>query len=301
MKISIAMATYNGAKYICEQIDSILNQTVHDYELVICDDCSTDDTFEILKRFQERDERIRAYQNNQNLGFKKNFEKIIGLCSGDYIALSDQDDIWLPDHLELLLNGMTHNIQIVCGRPIFVDQNNRELPKEFDYLKMDSIPSCDEDMVRHILLGTSTFQGASMLIRKDFFDQALPIPEGANYHDSWFAALACFTGGLSYVNKPVMRYRRYSSSVTIKTMRKSAFRTFLGATLVNHALLDRLVLVNNIQDRVLSLSREQKCLLNQIEIILKRRKTLLGRLANVPYYLRHFRAIYTFDGKHLFN
>lgn len=295
------MATYNGAIYICEQIDSILSQTVHDFELVICDDCSTDDTFKILRRYQERDERIRVYQNNKNLGFKKNFEKIIGLCSGDFVALSDQDDIWLPNHLELLIDGMTPNIQIVCGRPIFIDQNNRELSPKYDYLKMDSVPFCDEDMARHILLGNSTFQGASMLIRSIFFEKALPIPAGADYHDSWFAALACFTGGLNYLDKPIMRYRRYSSSVTVKTMRKSPFRTFLGATLVNHALLDRLVLVNNIQDRVLSLSREQKDLLNQIERILKRRKTLLGRLANVPYFLRHFKAIYTFDGKHLFN
>lgn len=75
--ISIAMATYNGEKYLREQIDSILNQTIQDFELIVCDDCSTDTTWNILLDYQSQDKRIKCYRNEENLGFKKNFEKAI--------------------------------------------------------------------------------------------------------------------------------------------------------------------------------------------------------------------------------
>ena len=91
--ISIAMATYNGELFIREQLDSILTQTLSDWELIVCDDGSTDNTLSILQEYANNDSRIKIYQNETNLGFKRNFEKAIGLCSGEYIALCDQDDI----------------------------------------------------------------------------------------------------------------------------------------------------------------------------------------------------------------
>ena len=100
--ISIALASYNGSKYIREQLDSILEQTYQDFELIICDDCSTDNTWQILQEYAQKDSRIKVFENERNLGFKKNFEKAISLCNGKYIALSDQDDIWIDNHLEVL-------------------------------------------------------------------------------------------------------------------------------------------------------------------------------------------------------
>lgn len=89
--ISIAMTTYNGEKYLREQLDSILNQTFSDFELIICDDCSKDATVKILEEYSLKDKRVRYFVNEKNLGFKKNFEKAISLCSGEYVAFSDQD------------------------------------------------------------------------------------------------------------------------------------------------------------------------------------------------------------------
>lgn len=108
--ISIAMATYNGEKYLREQLDSILVQTISDFELIICDDCSNDSTRKILSEYAKKDSRIKVIFNEQNLGFVKNFEKTISFCNGEYIAFSDQDDIWLPNHLEVLLSeiGRAH-------------------------------------------------------------------------------------------------------------------------------------------------------------------------------------------------
>lgn len=299
--ISIAMATYNGAKYIREQIDSILSQTIQDFELIICDDCSTDNTLSILSEYSDKDQRIKVYENEKNLGYKRNFENVIRKCKGEFIALADQDDIWYPDHLDLLNKALVGDIQIACGEPQFVDEYNRILPPQFDYLRMNLVPTNIEDIARHIFLGCNTFQGASMLIRRSFFEMALPIPEGVGYHDSWFAALSCFAGGLVFVNKYTMRYRRYSDAVTINSRYMPPFRIFMASILVNHSLQDRLLFVQSIKNRTRSLTPEQKQLLWEFEIFLERRKSFFGRLMNIPYSFRHFKAIYTTDWKDIFN
>lgn len=295
------MATYNGAKYLREQIDSILTQTIQDFELVICDDCSTDETPNILHKYAQQDDRIRIYLNECNLGFKKNFENVIRKCKGEYIALSDQDDIWLPEHLEILLKAMNDNTQIVCGKPIFVDENNEELSDKFDYLLMYHYPVSNEDTARHIFLGRSTYQGASMLICRSFFDKALPIPDGADYHDSWFAILACFMDGFIFVDKPTMRYRRLSNSVTFGDIRITAARRFCATIVHDYTTKDRLFLIDGIRSRLKNMPAEHLSFLNRMEKMIKRGRTFWGRVANVPYKIFYFKAVYACDLKHIFS
>lgn len=126
MTVSVAMCTYNGAKYIREQIDSILGQTVQDIELIVCDDCSSDETLSVLHEYANHDPRIRIYQNEQNLGYKQNFAKALSLCTGEYIALSDQDDIWMPDHIEVLL-AILGNRSLAVGNSLLVDESGQSL------------------------------------------------------------------------------------------------------------------------------------------------------------------------------
>ena len=299
--LSVVLPTYNGSKYIREQLHSIQNQTLQDFELVVCDDCSTDDTVAILKEYAKKDERIHVYLNEHNLGFKKNFENAISKSTGDFIALCDQDDIWLPDHLEILLKEMKDDTQVVCGKPIFVDENDEELPDKFDYFLMYRDPITNEDIARHIFLGRSTYQGASMLIRKSFFKKALPIPEGAYYHDSWFAILACFMDGFVSVDKPTMRYRRFSDSVTFGDIRISAAKRFCASIVYDYTTKDRLSLIDGIRDRLKKLPLDKTNLLNKMEKMIKRGSTLWGRIANVPYKVYHFKAIFACDLRHVFS
>ena len=106
--IGIAMTTYNGEKYLKEQIDSILNQTVSDFELIVCDDVSSDSTMDILNGYAAKDSRVHVFRNEENLGFLKNFEKAIRIClDPEYVALSDQDDVWTENHLEVLVDTMS--------------------------------------------------------------------------------------------------------------------------------------------------------------------------------------------------
>ncbi len=110
-RLSIAMCTYNGAKYIQEQLDSIAAQSRLPDELVVCDDRSSDNTIEIVKSFGSKVPfPVRLYLNEENLGIIKNFEKAISLCTGNIIALSDQDDVWKPNKIEKILTAFAENL-----------------------------------------------------------------------------------------------------------------------------------------------------------------------------------------------
>ena len=99
-QIDILLATYNGEKYLREQLDSILNQTYENIQLIISDDCSKDDTRNILKQYEEKDRRVKVYYQDENIGCIKNFEFLLKQVKNKIYMLSDQDDIWMPEKIE---------------------------------------------------------------------------------------------------------------------------------------------------------------------------------------------------------
>lgn len=220
--ISIAMATYNGAKYLNEQLDSILKQKVTDFELIICDDCSTDETKNILEKYRSKDKRVKVFFNEKNLGYVKNFEKAISMCTGDYIALSDQDDIWLPNHLNLLLDGIKEHY--LCGADAtLVNSDNKELGSTlFESFTIDTLPENVNDF-RFMILYRSIFQGSAMMVTRELVNSALPFPSGIKFHDYWLVYYAFLLWGenysgmktpVNYVKTPILRYRQHGKNVT---------------------------------------------------------------------------------------
>ena len=217
------MTVYNGEKYLKEQIDSILCQTVSDFELVICDDCSTDETWEIIQQYADKDSRFSIYRNEYNLGFYKNFEKAISLCRGDYIALSDQDDIWVEYHLELLLNGLGNKI-MSCGNALLVDADGHSMNLTYKKMELfDSVPEDDFQKLKSMFFFRSPYQGASMLFKKELVKHALPFPTKIRFHDRWLAMVACVSGGIHYIDNVVLHYRRTHENVTEYKKRRSRF------------------------------------------------------------------------------
>ncbi len=287
--ISIAMATYNGDKYIKEQIDSILNQTIQDFEIVICDDCSTDGTVRILHEYAKNDKRFHIYQNEDNLGFKKNFEKAITLCKGEYIALSDQDDIWMPNHLELLKNAIKGKV-LSCGNADLIDKDGNSMGTTFwEQEAFDYIPSSDLDKAMSITLFRSPYQGAAMMIRSDLLQYALPIPPSMTYHDSWFAHIACFCGGIKCVKKSILKYRRLDNSVTGKRSRpRSRYWQYR-----NHIIwTNKIDAIRTIRERLPFLTSKQISFLDIMERICMRNNTKKGRFLNFMYSTIHYKTIY---------
>lgn len=283
--ISVAMTTYNGSKYLREQIDSILNQTEKDFELIICDDCSSDDTFAIISDYEKNDFRIHVYKNEKNLGYVKNFEKAISLCKGDYIALSDQDDVWLPEHLSILLDNIkAGGYSLVGANALLVDFNNIYLGTKL--INNYTLPNNKHDF-EIMLLYRNVFQGAAILFDRTILNKALPFPENMKFHDWWLALVASENNGVNYIDEPVLRYRQHGNNASgnhEKDSLKTKIAKFFSSDLKetgkrNVIILDKFLTVTNKRERVLeALNYAKACENNRIEA--------------VQYFNKHNKEIY---------
>ena len=299
--ISIAMTTYNGEKFLRGQIDSILNQTYKDIELIICDDCSKDSTREILKEYEKKDSRVKLFFNEQNLGFKKNFEKAISLCNGEYVALSDQDDVWELNHLEKLLN-ILGNADIACGNAQLIDEKGQSLGLKLNQTDgLNYIPEKD-NLIYRLIAGNGAFQGASMLIKRSFFQKALPIPEGVLFHDAWFAAASCFTNGINYTFDVINNYRQHQTQIT--SHKKSSYLTKIKDLIIRmykkeSYKTDRFAYIENIRSRF-SVTEIQNLILDdcfKIQMMRVKKINFFKRFSVNLIFAKHYKDIYTQKNK----
>lgn len=211
-RISIVLATYNGEKYLSPQIDSILNQSFSDFELIVCDDCSKDNTLGIIEEYAKKDSRVKLYKNETNLGFKKNFLKGLSLCSGEYVAFCDQDDVWLSNHLEVLYSNIKDNWYIGADATV-VDSELKPLGKSMkDVALIEKLPSCALDYL-YFEVNSNMFQGTASLGKRDFLLKYSNVPDVVSAHDHWFALAACMYGKATYVPEPVLLYRQHSNNI----------------------------------------------------------------------------------------
>lgn len=204
------MATYNGEKYLKEQIDSVLNQTYADYELIICDDCSTDSTGKILEEFEFKDSRIKIYRNDKNLGYKKNFEKLAMLANGEFFAFCDQDDVWLENHLEVLISNIGNNTLISGDSYIFSNGKICGLLSERLNLKQFN----NSTILYRLLCNSTIFSGHDSLYKKEIVKKSLPIPGNVKSHDGWFSVCAAILGDVQFVNIPITKYRIHENNIS---------------------------------------------------------------------------------------
>ena len=207
--ISIALCTYNGRRNLKPQLDSLLTQTYTQIEIVACDDASSDDTFEILTQYAQRDARLRCRRNPHNLGFSGNFEQAIRLCRGELIALCDQDDIWLPQKLEVLLEALNRReaVMVYCNSGL-IDADGRAFGRRLD----GSVARRDIDHPAPFVFDNPC-SGHATLYRRAVVERALPFPEGT-FHDWWLAFAAASLGPVAYVDECLVQHRRHQDSVT---------------------------------------------------------------------------------------
>lgn len=211
--ISVAMCTYNGEKYVGEQIESILHQSMSPDEIVICDDCSSDNTLDIVKATLTNWKGIcKVVRNENNLGFSKNFEKAISLCSGDVIFLSDQDDVWDSQKIQVIMRVFhSHEkIAMVFHNAEIVDESLNSLGLTFwgDKYNIKKIMRADYSA----LLVCNNVQGASVAFRKTLFDKSKPFPKGIA-HDDWLALNAYILKAIYPINKCLIKYRQTGENV----------------------------------------------------------------------------------------
>ena len=201
MKVSIAMATYNGASYLVDQLYSIAQQTRLPDELIICDDFSSDDTVAILERF--RDEvpfLVHIYKGLQNVGYVRTFEKALSLCTGDIVFLSDQDDVWFENKISEMLRIFNEhqNIYVLVADMVITDQNLR--------------PSPYTQLRNHLSIGLPKRDfgpGCATALRREFLDIVLPIPVELSGHDGWIHKLASAMNVKLIYPQALQYYRRH--------------------------------------------------------------------------------------------
>jgi glycosyltransferase involved in cell wall biosynthesis len=205
------MCTYNGERFIKEQLNSIVEQSYKNFELIICDDGSKDATIAIIKEFQKSYPNIKLYQNETNLGFLKNFEQAIAKCSGEYIALTDQDDIWKRNKLETFLAEIGKNV-LIYSDAIIIDENSQETGA---HLIVPKNELCDGACNKAFLLN-NFISGNTLMFKSELTQHILPIPPQMSYHDIWIGFVASTYSTICYTKEPLTYYRKYSGQVTDK-------------------------------------------------------------------------------------
>lgn len=207
-KISVAMTTYNGEKYLREQLDSLYSQTLQPNEIIVVDDCSTDSTPQILEEYHQNKGLIYII-NDKNLGVNKNFEKAISLCHGDYIALCDQDDVWLPNKIEITYKKIR---EIENNQPALVSSNKIDVDKDLNILSYPS-SKVDSNHFSTTLLGHHS-QGCTLMMNRKLVSCILPIPEDSKMiFDIYIGLTAAMIGYKYNLSESLIYYRRHEDNV----------------------------------------------------------------------------------------
>lgn len=294
---TIILPTFNGEKHIRQQINSILMQTDQDFKIIISDDCSTDNTQEILKELSSRDSRISVIINEQNLGLRNNISNAVAMVSpiSEFIAFCDQDDIWEDNHLELLIENIGTKL-LCCGNSTLYFSNDRIYGKTLSYYDaFDYVPTDGIKQAMRLFLFYNPYQGAAMLGRTDFIKKAMPVPEGIGYHDCWLAAIACMHGGINYVKKPILKYRRFSNSLTGPRDKRLSkiwyFRT-------HWIIPSRKRLAEKILQKYPGLPKQETRFLQHIIIMCEENNTKIGKIKNAWYKLKNYKYVYSCDLLH---
>lgn len=223
--ISVCMATYNGARFLREQVDSILSQLSNADELIVSDDTSTDDTVAILRSYN--DKRIKIFPSDAHSP-TYNFENAIKHASGDFIFLSDQDDVWIEGRIEKAMKAHKENgAGLVLVNGVLVDENLKT--KRASYFHGNPIKPTFWGNLYH-----NPFQGSCMSFTKELLPFLLPFPKGLIMHDSWIGLVAFRHSKCVYIETPLMKYRRYGINFT--AMHKYSFlqKIFYRLKLVRH-------------------------------------------------------------------
>lgn len=214
-QIDVLLATYNGEKYLKEQLDSILNQTYQNIQLIISDDCSKDDTRNILKEYEKKDSRVKVYYQNENIGCIKNFEFLLKQVKNKIYMLSDQDDVWMPEKIEKTYEQLENEkADLIFGDLEVVDSNLETIYPSFnDFMKLSrKIKRYINTYELNYLYNCVT--GCTIMSRKEWIDKILPLPVNSKYvlHDHWIGLMISFRGRLAYLPEKHIKYRQHEDN-----------------------------------------------------------------------------------------
>lgn len=212
------MATYNGARYIKEQLESILSQLNMEDEVIISDDSSSDDTVEIIRSINDNRIKLISFDRDKtgllpiNL-ITTNFENALKLAKGDYIYLSDQDDVWCPNKV-IEMQKALQNFDYVVSDCYVTDS----------YLNVISNTRFDGTLTKNkykALIYPTPWQGSCAAFRRNVLERALPFPRNLQSHDRWIGYIGSFFYKSYILEKPLIYYRRHDNNISSGGFSKS--------------------------------------------------------------------------------
>jgi glycosyltransferase involved in cell wall biosynthesis len=230
--ISVAMTTFNGARYLPDQLASLSTQTTMPLELIVCDDGSSDQTAAVLQSFSDHAPfPVRVIQNDERLGYQKNFIKAASLSRGSLIAFCDQDDIWESNKLAVVAHhfGQSDDLLVSHDYSVFFDDGRPVIPSYFHYLSLSG------------LLPVINLKGCSLIFRRELIDLVgWPSGESEWPHDKWVCFTALLLERRGYIRQPLLRYRMHERNTSgwlpggkarlYKLLRDFRFPPFTGTT-----------------------------------------------------------------------
>jgi len=231
--ISVCMATKNGAKYIGEQIDSILSQLAADDELIISDDHSTDETRTIIAGYN--DIRIKLFINTNVNGVVRNFENALRQASGEIIFLADQDDVWMSDKISTMKRELLSHDVVISDCSVANDALEIFQPSFF------AMNNSGKGIIRNII--KNSYMGCCMAFTRKVLEKALPFPSNIPMHDMWIGLIGEMNYDVTFLDMPLVYYRRHqrnaSSSGTASNasfMQRLFWRFTILRNLIAHKL-----------------------------------------------------------------
>lgn len=215
--IDILLASYNGEKYIAEQIDSILNQTYKDWFLYIKDDCSTDNTLNIIRNYEKSyKDKIKVITSEIKSGSAKdNFFSMLRYSENEYIMTCDQDDVWLPDKIEITLNKMQEVEQADNNVPILVHTDLKVVDEKLNIIAESLMKMQNLDFRRdklNNLLVQNIVTGCTVMVNRKLLNYIKLVPRQAIMHDWWMALLASALGIVYFIDTPTVLYRQHKNN-----------------------------------------------------------------------------------------
>lgn len=216
-RYSVVMCTYNGASYVTEQLNSILNQTLSPAEIIISDDGSTDETYEILRNIARINPKITLLPQGGRRGINKNFEYVLSQATGDFVFLSDQDDVWEVDKIKIFSDKIEHekinpkDIVLIFSDLLVVNSSLQIAHDSFwssaglnvfSYMPSKYLPLIMENVVT----------GCASVVSSGLIKVALPFPDKIAMHDHWLALVANFMGSILSIPKPLVKYRQHGAN-----------------------------------------------------------------------------------------
>lgn len=207
MKISVALAAYNGGEYIAEQLTSILSCLGEGDEVIVSDDCPEGSTKAAVLPFIESDGRVRYFEG-PGKGVIANFESALRRCTGDIIFLSDQDDVWLPGKVERVMREFESGAELVLHDASVTDRHLNITERSYFALH-----GSNASYIRNIV--KNSFVGCCMAFTREVMLESLPFPKGIPMHDWWIALVAIKKRRrVTLINEPLILWRRHSDNVT---------------------------------------------------------------------------------------